>query len=201
MDAEKSSTDQQLQVQLTELQQELAKLKNQNQKQGNSHSKGSSAPPAPKQNQQTHTQPAIVETPPAPDAAESNRGGAASGYNRGYNRGRFRGRGKGQSRLDPDQCAYCDEYGHWASDCKRRPPRGQDEEEVQIKTVSDDKVRGVVEASFREEPVHCVLDTTVRCSVIDQALVNTAAIEPFDEGEVSRDRPAPTAVGRYCAIF
>jgi len=101
--------------------------------------------------------------------------------------------------LDPDQCAICGEYGHWASDCKQCPP--QEEEEVQIRTVSDDKVHGVVEASFRDKPIPCALDTTVSRSVIDQALVNVAAIEPFDESKVSRDRPAPTAVGRYCAIF
>ena len=193
VDAEKSSADQLLDK-MTELQQQFAKLKDQKPKKG--QNKEQSAAPTPKQSQQSQDPPAAAAVPPAPAPAGYNQGGVTAGYNRGYSRGfrgRFRGRGQGRGQLDPNQCATCGEYGHWASDCDQQPAKAE-EEEVQIKTVSDDKVRGIVEASFRDEPIPCVLDTTVNRSVVDQALVRAAAIEPFDGSEVTRDRPAPTAV-------
>ena len=116
-------------------------------------------------------------------------------------------RGRNQGRV---QCTNCDKFGHRTKDCTRppcySPPRddgSRNGKDAEVRAIRGSTAKGFAEASFRDkQSVVCTLDASVRCNMIEPALVHRDAMEPIESGdEELYGKPHPATIGQYCAVF
>ena len=62
-------------------------------------------------------------------------------------------------------------------------------------------MRGTVEASFKDAPIKCVLDTGLERSIIGQAHTEGMPVQPSEKKELQMGKEKLEVVGRTCVIF